>query len=386
MVCSTHEELESFQWTIYWNIFIFLLLMSLFEVCRHLRSIHLCRLKRKFIAISRVPMKPSSVPLGWLIAINRLSEDQFLKLAGLDAYMFLRFIVFCFRVCIFWTFFAGAVIMPVYSIKGNNCRDDWSKYTIGNIEEGNEKVLWTAVAMCYFFCFYFCSLLYVEYKNYVEKRLVYLVRGDPEIQPQAYYTVMVEKVPQKLRAVPELKRFFENNFPGRVFSVEMPINLEDLKLAAELRRRVRDCLEKSIAVFRGSGKRPYLWIDQKELNRINSLKEQRLRVDKKNKEEHEANANVNSNNGGDANVNADDKSNSDEEIKESNANNTNNSNNEGVDVDSIHLDIAESKPESTIITTSPPSKKDNDELKSIAPGYNDTEATEDYNRVERERG
>jgi hypothetical protein len=53
-----------------------------------------------------------------------------------------------------------------------------------------------------------------EYKNFVHKRVDYLINGDPDTPPQTYYTVMIEKIPSSLRSVPALTQFFEKIFPG----------------------------------------------------------------------------------------------------------------------------------------------------------------------------
>lgn len=57
-------------------------------------------------------------------------------------------------------------------------------------------------------------MLNAEYKNFIEKRLQYLMLGDPDTPSQTNYTVMVERLPAKLRSVPMTRDFFEKLFPG----------------------------------------------------------------------------------------------------------------------------------------------------------------------------
>ncbi|KAJ1385444.1 hypothetical protein B484DRAFT_410502 [Ochromonadaceae sp. CCMP2298] len=57
-------------------------------------------------------------------------------------------------------------------------------------------------------------MMYVEYNNFIVKRVEYLVRGDQDTPHQTYYTVMVERLPPSLRSGPMLATFFEKLFPG----------------------------------------------------------------------------------------------------------------------------------------------------------------------------
>jgi hypothetical protein len=275
VACIPNEEIASFYTTLYGNVFIFGALMCAFEVTRLFKSIQLCRLKRRFIATGRVPPKPSPAPLGWLWEINKVSDEDFLSMVGMDAYMFMRYIVLCLRLCCFWTVVGCSVLLPIYSIHGDNCTDRWNRFTVGNLSETKSQYIWAPVVMMYIFCSYTCSLLYVEYNNFLSKKLRYLVKGDTDIHPQAYYTCMVEDIPSEMRSVPLLRTFFEGKFPGRVYSVEFAIALEDLEVAAEYRRRVRDGLEKCIALFRSSTRRPIMWVDRKDVEAINASWAQR---------------------------------------------------------------------------------------------------------------
>jgi len=92
----------------------------------------------------------------------------------------------------------------------------WNRYTLANVFGSESKArLWVPAIFGYIFSAYFCHLLYKEYKNFVLKRLEYLVSGDPETPEQAYYTVMLEQIPPNLRSAHALKRFFEKLFPSK---------------------------------------------------------------------------------------------------------------------------------------------------------------------------
>jgi Late exocytosis, associated with Golgi transport len=62
----------------------------------------------------RTPPPPSKAPCGWLHPVLRLTGKEILALAGLDAYLLLRFTWMCLRICLFGTFFGMVVLVPLY--------------------------------------------------------------------------------------------------------------------------------------------------------------------------------------------------------------------------------------------------------------------------------
>lgn len=106
------------------------------------------------------------------------------------------------------------VLIPVYQSAGGEL-EGWAKFTLANVVNGIKgSQLWVPAIFSYVFSAYVCHLFYEEYKNFVQKRLEYLVQGDPDTLPQTYYTVMVENIPPSLRSAPTLRSFFEKNFKG----------------------------------------------------------------------------------------------------------------------------------------------------------------------------
>lgn len=207
--------------TFYINLIIFVSLVSLFEVIRHMKSIFMNRLTRKFIRAQRVPPKPRVFPFAWVLSVLRVSEDDVLRMVGLDGYMLLRYLVICFRIACFYAFWGLLVMAPVYSA-GNNALKGWNRYTIANLPDNNSataQALWTPVVFCYLFVIFFCQLMYFEYKNFIHKRMQYLVEADLDTQVQTYYTVLVEHIPSSIRSTPILTDFFERLFPGKIMLV-----------------------------------------------------------------------------------------------------------------------------------------------------------------------
>lgn len=210
----TTSETSQLLNTFYINILIFTALMICFELVRHIRSIYLNRYTKRFIQAKRVPDAPKAYPLAWIVPIFEVDHEKFLEMVGLDGYMLLRYLMACFRIACFLAFWGVLVMAPVYS--SNSSREEgWNHYTIANIpDDPHNNTLWMPVIFSYFFVVFFCQVMYFEYKNFIKKRVKYLVDGDRDTHPQTYYTVMIEKLPSALRSKPILTEFFEQLFPG----------------------------------------------------------------------------------------------------------------------------------------------------------------------------
>ena len=141
--------------------------------------------------------------------------------------MLVRYINVCFKMSLFLTFWGLVVLAPVYG-NAQDSNFSWNKYTLANIPNNpSAHQLWVPAIFAYIFSTYFCHLMYGEYRNFVTKRIQYLVRGDGDTPTQTYYTLMIEKVPITLRSAPALEAFFENLFPNDIHSVEVALDLKD---------------------------------------------------------------------------------------------------------------------------------------------------------------
>jgi hypothetical protein len=225
---TTIDETDSLKNTVIINVIIFLLLITLFEINRHFKSIYFPRLQSKFIRAKRVPVEPAWYPFAWIVEIIKVTEEDLLRMVGLDAYMMIRYLSICFRSSLFLSFFGVVVLVPVYATAGGQ-EVAWNKYTLANVpDSAHSAQLWVPAIFAYIFTAYYCYLLHAEYKNFMDKRITYLLEGDPSTPQQTYYTVMLEHLPSQLKSVESLTTFFDSVFPGQVHSVELSLDLTEL--------------------------------------------------------------------------------------------------------------------------------------------------------------
>lgn len=253
--------MDQLLYTLWINVVVFASLMACFELNRHVKSIYLQRTQHpKYTKTERVPPIPPSYPFAWIVASLAVTEDQILEMVGLDGYMLIRYIHVCWRICAFITFFGLIVLVPIYATAGQNLY--WATYTIANIPEDTERenLYWAPCLFAYVFSYYFCKLFKEEYEHFLEKKVRYLVTGDVDTHPQTYLTVMVEKIPATLRSREELGNFFNNLFPGKVYCAEFALDVQDLDKVANDRRVTRNRLEKAIAIYSATGRRPVVWL------------------------------------------------------------------------------------------------------------------------------
>lgn len=177
------KESDQLLNTFYINMVIFTTLIILFELVRNYKSIYLNRLTKKNIHLKRVPSPPSRFPFAWVYQVLTIPQEEVLRMIGLDGYMLLRFLILCFRLASFFSFFGVLVLVPIYH-SGTAGLNGWNAFTVANIEDSSTAyALWAPVAFAYLFAIFYCQLLYYEYKNFIAKRLEYLIEGDSPSTP-----------------------------------------------------------------------------------------------------------------------------------------------------------------------------------------------------------
>ncbi|KAM0949933.1 putative calcium-dependent channel, 7TM region phosphate [Dioscorea sansibarensis] len=131
----------------------------------------------------------------WIVRAWEYKQDDILSIAGLDAVVFLRILVF--RV------FSIAAVVCVFGVLPLNYfgqeihrasihSESLDVFTIANIPEGSHW-LWVHCLALYIISFSACILLYFEYKNIANMRLSHIIQSPTNY---SHFAVLVRAIPQ----------------------------------------------------------------------------------------------------------------------------------------------------------------------------------------------
>ena len=233
-------------------------LLIIFELNKGNIPIYRSRDRSSLRKRNLVPPSPSPYPFGWLFATLSITDDELLYMAGLDAYVLIRYILLNMKFSLFLILVGVTVLVPIYSTSGGDLHG-WNSLTIANIsvseEEDNSRRLWAPVVCAYIAAYYFCYLLKEEYVNFIQKRIQYFAEGDHVTPIQTNYTVMFEEIPEELRSPIAFQSFLKNLFPDSVFCFEMMLKVKDLDRTSKRKVDVRLQLERAIAHYCATGER-----------------------------------------------------------------------------------------------------------------------------------
>jgi hypothetical protein len=187
-------------------------------------------------------------PLQWLKPVLLLGDDECRRMVGLDGFVCIRYLRWCLKVCLFCSFWAGVVLMPLYSTGLQHLEDGFARLTMANVIDGSQR-LWASAAFSALFNLYALYTINEEWKLYVKWRTEFLETGDRDAKggAQLAYSVRVESLPHELRSDVALLAYFENLFPGQVHSAVVHLDLG--KLQALIGVRLAECerLEQALA-------------------------------------------------------------------------------------------------------------------------------------------
>ena len=190
-------------------------LLLLFELARRKTSVYLCRLKHALP--DRKPKDvPKRHPFAWVVSSSSLSDDQLRHCIGLDAYCAIRFLMMC-RGLFGWTSIVSITLILAYK-HGASHLEGFYGLTLGNCEHVLEDRwrLWLAVVFTYAFTTAAIYLATREARHYLRLRREYLRRGDGAGEsPQPRCSVLVERVPPRLRSDAALHQYFAALFGHR---------------------------------------------------------------------------------------------------------------------------------------------------------------------------
>ena len=178
----------------------------------------------------------------WAMGILRAPDEELMDVAGLEGFVFMRLMRMGCRLSLFGSVIAIPVTWIFLSEGDGSLRFlDWTV----NVVVDNDWKLWAAVCAVWLVTLHTLYDVIQECEAFVKLRQQFLTKTEiMEDDPQATYSVMVERVPRECRADAALKAYFEHLFPGEVVCATIALaDLGDLEKVLAERRGVLDALE-----------------------------------------------------------------------------------------------------------------------------------------------
>jgi hypothetical protein len=111
------------------NIVVLCVITVIWEISRPMfPRIYSPRRTERNVSNNRVPEAPRTYPFAWLVALSRVSENEVLQMAGLDAYMFLRYVRLCIRYCVLVTLGGVIFLVPIYGTAHGDTANPWTRW------------------------------------------------------------------------------------------------------------------------------------------------------------------------------------------------------------------------------------------------------------------
>lgn len=191
----------------------------------------------------RVEPLPKTL-FGWLPSLLRMPQEDLIRISGLDAYFFGRYLYIHAFFFISSFIILSIILLPIYIVDGKG--ESYGKkgldiLTFGNISPSNSSRYAAPLVLAYVFIGVFLYILYCEMKAFVVKRQL-LLRSPAYESRASAATILITGIPKSYMSENILFRIFDQ-FPGGVKRIWMNRNLEDLPDKAEQRMKLVETLE-----------------------------------------------------------------------------------------------------------------------------------------------
>ncbi|PIA64642.1 hypothetical protein AQUCO_00100246v1 [Aquilegia coerulea] len=160
----------------------------------------------------------------WIVKAWATSEDEILSVAGLDAVVFLRIVVFSIRIFSIASLFCIFLVLPLNYYGKDMVHTDihaesLDVFTITNVKEGS-KWLWAHCLALYVITLSACVLLYSEYKSIARMRLAHITKDKASL---SHFTILVRSIPRSSEESYSdcVKRFFTDYHASSYLSHQM---------------------------------------------------------------------------------------------------------------------------------------------------------------------
>ncbi|KAL0938412.1 DUF221 domain-containing protein [Colletotrichum truncatum] len=222
--------------------------------------------KRRLDPKIGLPALPNTF-FGWIPGLYRVTEEQVLASAGLDAFVFLSFFKMAIRILVIMAVFAIVVLLPINrrfktddpnggkgsSITGAESSYDYPYKDAHIFKDGddsfdyNKSHLWAYLVFVYVFSGLTLYTLNKETFRVIHIRQEYL--GTQSTITDR--TFRLSGIPQKMRSEDKIKHLIEKLGIGRVESVNLVRDWKDIDTLMEQRAQILAKLEESWSVFLG---------------------------------------------------------------------------------------------------------------------------------------
>eukprot|EP00598_Pedospumella_elongata_P016272 CAMPEP_0185015446 /NCGR_PEP_ID=MMETSP1098-20130426/99839_1 /TAXON_ID=89044 /ORGANISM="Spumella elongata, Strain CCAP 955/1" /LENGTH=812 /DNA_ID=CAMNT_0027544573 /DNA_START=32 /DNA_END=2467 /DNA_ORIENTATION=+ len=257
--------------TLSFNGFFFVSIMLMFEYYRNkVVDIYAPRSRGKYPK----SVQPREGIFQWFFQIYELDDYDMFKIAGMDGYVFLRFLKFCCKVCTVTSILAGLILIPVYYSGPGNGVYGIDAFSMANIKPNGHR-LWASVVFAYLFTLIFLYLIHEEYEHFVIARKKFFDGQDEIIPVQVHYTVQVENIPAEYQNSQKLYELFESIFPNEVLFAHVAVSTPRLDVTINKLHTARAQLECAIAAYEASHRtsRPTLYLRKIKRSLMNADKE-----------------------------------------------------------------------------------------------------------------
>jgi len=275
---ASDVDIEGVKAAIYFNIFVFMILAIVYECLRmtfpgvyaaRQRTVIQTPLMREEDQFEDNPhdertkkenelpdIYQNKMPFHWIWPILGVSWRRIRDVAGLDAYFYLRYIRMCYRITSVTAIWGMLVLFPVF-YTGQNGAEGWYHYSMANVVQGSSWRMWVPSIFMYMFSAFVFYVMKNELMHFMELRLDFLGKAaDRGVNPQHHYSIMIENIPKELRSDRALHDYFDKLFPGKVHSANVLLNLPDLEALSVRKQRTVKRLERSIAMYEATNRRP----------------------------------------------------------------------------------------------------------------------------------
>ncbi|KAF1920159.1 hypothetical protein BDU57DRAFT_552622 [Ampelomyces quisqualis] len=223
------------------------------------KGLYAARKKQNDLATA-LPELPDSF-FGWIIPLWKITDEQVLASAGLDAYVYLAFFKMAIKFLVVTLFFALAVIKPVHDTHKESKKlpppddpnherlESRAAFTILAAEyEYATDYLWMYLVFVYLFTGLIMYLIVSETRRIVDIRQEYL-GSQTTITDR---TIRLSGIPKDLRSEDKIKKFIEDLQIGKVENVTLCRNWRELDDKVTARQAILRKLEEAWTVHLGS--------------------------------------------------------------------------------------------------------------------------------------